>query len=248
MAEWYKTAMVNWLFRGLRKRAKPIAADYPIIVLDDGAIKAFKVPFEVGAFLDKQKVWNEAYEAFDLYGRPLRLRVVSKRPYVIAELPANSLVQVDDLREVLSAYLLNSGFDQDWIEKTSITDIVRGLVSTAAYVQAGIDYPVVTGVGYDIDVFESAELLDSYLEGQDVDAGLYSAYDSAGRMLRLYTHNVFVLVSLAEKEPHHAAYLRTEVSKRLIDHGAEADSLAAMTLPELVQQLLLTGCIGLFAG
>lgn len=98
--------------------------------------------------------------------------------------------------------------------------------------------PLVLVDGNDVMVFESVEVLASWLEPPDVIAGGVSAYDSDGRLLTLSVvdangrsprgshlgDGARVVVELAEAEPQHSDILR-EALKRFLSATGRGDSI-----------------------
>jgi hypothetical protein len=92
----------------------------------------------------------------------------------------------------------------------------------------------------DLTVFSSVEEAGSWLEPVDVDGGGLAAYDSEGRLLRLFWTKESVrrgkqpvLIEAAEDDPIHSAELERILRTYLSALGVPGDELNKMRLPEL---------------
>jgi hypothetical protein len=99
--------------------------------------------------------------------------------------------------------------------------------------------PIIVHDPGDIDVFDSIESAERYLEPIDVEENiLLVAFDSVGRLLRLLPTTPRVTIEAAEEVPNHAEQVRELLIKFLKDCRSTEPNLSSLTLAELVQKSL----------
>ena len=98
--------------------------------------------------------------------------------------------------------------------------------------------PVIVDETGDIDVFESVEAAEIYLEPIDVENDRFVAFDSVGRLLRLLPTTPRVTIESAEEFPNHAGRLRELLIQFLKDCGSTDPDVSKLEVPELVQKSL----------
>ena len=99
--------------------------------------------------------------------------------------------------------------------------------------------PVIISESGDVDVFESVEDAEKYLEPVDVRAGRFVAFDSEGRSLLLYPTSPRISIALAEETPSHAEELSVLLKRFLGQVGVAHPSLESDSLPELIEKSLV---------
>lgn len=94
--------------------------------------------------------------------------------------------------------------------------------------------PIIVDESGDIDVFETIEGAEMYLEAVDVKNQRFVAYDSEGRLLRLLPTMPKVTIEAAEGAPTHSEDARQVLIKFLTDVGTPKAGLEEESLQELV--------------
>ncbi len=91
-----------------------------------------------------------------------------------------------------------------------------------------------------LDVFESVSAAERYVEPPDVLSGVFSAYDSEGRLLKLAVSadGRRVVVQPGESIPQHVQELVTIITAFLAAVGVPSEWLGSASLPELVNKAL----------
>lgn len=95
--------------------------------------------------------------------------------------------------------------------------------------------PVLIFEGLDLAFCGSVAGAQLWLEAIDVRDGVYTGYDSEGRLLRLDTKGEEVLICAAESEPHHVDDLKQSMSAFLRAVGDSAGSEADLSLRQLLE-------------
>lgn len=98
--------------------------------------------------------------------------------------------------------------------------------------------PVIVDENGDIDVFDSVEAAELYLEPIDVEDDRFIAFDSVGRLLRLLPTTPRVTIESTEEFPNHAERLRELLIKFLKDCRSTDPNLSKLELREVVQKSL----------
>jgi len=233
---------VRWPRWRKSEKTQPILAEFPLIALVDGAIRAFKIPFELLLFLDFSKIKTGKCIIYDLRGRIVLPRVVAGRP--LAELIEPERNRSEELRELLQTYLANFQYDTRWLKNAPLFDLIdKTLERGDAYVQAGIEYPVVTVLSShyigECEVFRNAEAIFNSFEEQDIIDGGYSAYDSGGHMLQLCINNSGgVVVETTKIEPRNDALTRSTMTDILLRDGADEKQIISMSMPNLMKLVI----------
>jgi hypothetical protein len=93
-----------------------------------------------------------------------------------------------------------------------------------------IALPILLSEGDDVIVFESVESAQRFIEPVDIDA--YTAYDAAGRLLRITSEGNDVRIEPAETEPSHAHNLRKSLERTLSSVGESGGDADLATLIE----------------
>ena len=101
-----------------------------------------------------------------------------------------------------------------------------------------ITFPILIYEPNDLCVFESLDYATSYIEAIDVIDEIYTAYDGAGRLLKLSVKAVgrrqLVEIEAAETEPGHQEELKQVLITFFRAVGAEKEWLANASLENLV--------------
>ncbi len=98
--------------------------------------------------------------------------------------------------------------------------------------------PIIVDESGDVDVFESVQYAESYLEAIDVEKRRFVAYDKEGRLLELLPTSTRITIRSAEEQPNHADDLKNLLLKFLSRVGVSSDWLAEASLEELVNKSL----------
>lgn len=101
-----------------------------------------------------------------------------------------------------------------------------------------MDAPIVVHENGDVVIFASVERAERYLEPIDVEAGRLTAYDSAGRLLRLVPTSPRITIEAAEAEPTHNEELRESLRELLSHVGVAEDQIDRMSIQEMVKRAL----------
>lgn len=91
--------------------------------------------------------------------------------------------------------------------------------------------PVIVAEGWDIHLYDSIRDAELNLEPIDVESGIYTGYDSQGRLLKIETRDSAVVLSAAEASPTHRQQLEELLrgSLRMTGHLPQgADSLESL--------------------
>lgn len=98
--------------------------------------------------------------------------------------------------------------------------------------------PIIVDENGDVNIFESIEDAERYLEPTDVENNEYTAYDSQGRLLRLIATHPRITIESAELEPSHISQLHTILQRFLAYMGLSEAYLRNASSTELIKRLL----------
>jgi len=90
----------------------------------------------------------------------------------------------------------------------------------------------------DVAIFASVADAQMSLEQTDVENNIYVAYDSEGRLLRLFPTSPRITIKRAEEEPTHAEELHSILFEFLLHVGEPASDLKQASLQEIVNRAL----------
>jgi len=96
--------------------------------------------------------------------------------------------------------------------------------------------PIIVSEGGDVDVFESIEDAEKYLEPIDVKAGRFKAFDCEGRSLLLHPTTPRVSIDAEEETPTHEEELTLLLRRFLRQVGTTDAQLESASLAELVEK------------
>ena len=102
----------------------------------------------------------------------------------------------------------------------------------------GVRPPIILNEHGSIDVFQSTEAAEIYMEPIDVENGEYVAYDSEGRLLRIVPTSPRVTIETAELEPSHQDEVRALLVRLLTHLGVPKEELLNLSLGALVKRSL----------
>ena len=98
--------------------------------------------------------------------------------------------------------------------------------------------PVIVDENGSVNVFDSIEAAERYLEPIDVENDEYIAYDSEGRLLKLIPVHPGIRIESAENEPNHKPELHRVLVEFLSHIEGDGDELRDTTLSDLVTRAL----------
>ena len=101
--------------------------------------------------------------------------------------------------------------------------------------QFPIQPPIIVNETGAIDVFDSVEAAERYLEPIDVAKNRFVAFDSEGRLLRLTATSLRVTIEAAEDPPQHVEDARQLLIKLLGDVGVTEANVSEKSLADLVE-------------
>ncbi len=99
-----------------------------------------------------------------------------------------------------------------------------------------IDPPIIVSESGDVEVFDSVEAAESYLEPIDVEKERFVAYDSCGRLLQLIPTSPRISIRAAEEDGNHHRELQNLLTEYLGYVGVASDWISQASLQDLVEK------------